>query len=111
MKPFKNFIFVGGNELNFEQNQERIVLSNLEPGNILLSNAKVNQLVKIKQMEIDHNTCSYLSNLGFKVGAVVGIVSKTATNSFLVVINDKQVGLGEKIAQKIVVNFVNRVDN
>lgn len=108
-KQFQEFIFVGGNQLNGALDSAETKEKNLfalDSGNILLSNLKAKQRVMIAQIYTDRSTYNYLYQLGLRLGVIVEIISKTATNSVVIAINGKQSGLGAEITQKVVVNFI-----
>ena len=102
-KGFKEFTFVGdsaskasetyGEQLNLDPNSEYLI--NTDPGKSLL----VMQICGAK------NIVRQLRGLNFRPGQKVELVNKTPNGSVVVSLNNKLIGMGNEIAQNIVVTL------
>lgn len=102
---FQKFVFVGGNNSNLNQDRAENNSLVLDSSNIWLNNAQINDWVAIAKINTDRSTRKYLHRLGLKLGITVKIISKNS-NSVIIAIENRQIGLGAKITPQIIVTLL-----
>lgn len=103
-RKFERFVFVGSRAKN-EQILSSSDLSLTHPDCLFLCNTKIGDRIVIAKIKTDRNTKKYLHQLGLKSGLAIEVVSKTTTDSIVVAINDRYIGLGSAITQKVIVSL------
>lgn len=104
LKRFQEFVFVSDSAMKLAPN-----LSNrlqLDPDSSFLDRAKIGDFITIKQIHAPQNIIRQLRNLKFKPDKKVQLVSKTNTGSVVVNLNNTLIGIGQEIAQRVVVTLV-----
>lgn len=98
-------IFIGGTSAKTHS------AINIPPNRISLDKAQISDWVEITRMYLDRNTHSRLHNLGLKPKVIVEIVSKTASGSVIIRVNQQHIGLGAEIARRLIVSLFNEQNN
>ncbi|HEY9767935.1 MAG TPA: ferrous iron transport protein A [Coleofasciculaceae cyanobacterium] len=103
LKQLPKFIFIGNaSTTSVDLTKERHLPSNRN----LLSQIDVGNFSLIDQIHVPRNLSRQLKNLRLKPGKIVQLVSKTSNGSVVISINNKLIGIGAEIAQKIIVTLV-----
>jgi ferrous iron transport protein A len=104
VKRFQEFVFVSDSAMKLAPD-----LSNqlqLDPDSSFLDRVKIGDFITIKQIHAPQNIIRQLRNLKFKPDKKVQLVSKTNTGSVVVNLNNTLIGIGQEIAQRVVVTLV-----
>ena len=104
LKRFQEFIFVSDSALDRESESARQL--HLTPNSSWLTEVKIGNSIEIEQIYAPQNIVRQLRNLQFQSGQKARLVSKSATGSIVVNLNDRAIGIGAEIARRIVVTFV-----
>ena len=107
-KNFQNFIFINDSSLTPVRLTQQLHDS---PDKQFLSQTDVGSYLIIKQIYAPRNIVNQLNSLQFKPNQRVRLVSKTNTSSTIVDLNGKLIGMGAKIAQRIVVTTVEETNS
>jgi Fe2+ transport system protein FeoA len=101
--PLESFTFIGG---GLEREALPIVeksINSVEESTFLLIQAKVGDLLHIVGYKGNAVTGRHLSRLGIYPGAVVQVISRSVSGSVIIIVADRQLGLGRQMAQQIMV--------
>ena len=104
LNRFQEFIFVSDSAI--EQEAEFTQQLHLALDSSWLTEAKIGNFVSIEQIYAPRTILRQLRNLKFQPEQKVRLVSKSATGSVVVNINNRLIGIGAEIARRIVVTFV-----
>lgn len=96
-KQFQKLVFVGGRE---KQTFSCENLKLFSSAHLFLCNVQIDDLVVITKIITDRKTKKILYQLGLKPANKIRIASKTITDSIIIAINDRHIGLGSAITQK-----------
>ena len=104
LKLLPKFIFIGNASTTsaLDSTKERHLPSNRN----FFSQIDVGNFLLINQIQVPRNLSRQLRNLRLKPEKIVQLVSKTSNGSVVIGINNKLVGIGAEIAQKIIVTLV-----
>ena len=106
IKQFQEFIFIGTS--SSKSSLDSVEHLQLPPNSNLLSQTpKVNSLT-IAQLHTAKTVTRQLENLQLKPGKEVQLVSRTNSGSVVVSLDEKLIGIGAKIAQKIIVTLASQ---
>lgn len=105
-RQVETLIFLGGTQSNFQSDTTKNAALILDYTDILLSKVQLNERVAIARINTNRSTRNYLHRLGLKPGKTVNIVSKTASNSVVLAIENRQIGLGAKLTSQIAVTLL-----
>lgn len=107
------FTFIGGTPEKIEEKGNRDQLIQIFAQNQLmieqlfpLSNSQIGDRVMIAQFLSGQNMERRLSQVGLTLGSEVQVISKTASGSVIVCLQDEQIGLGAGMANRVIVTFV-----
>ncbi|MDJ0673835.1 MAG: FeoA family protein [Calothrix sp. MO_167.B42] len=70
-----------------------------------LSTTKVGDRLVITQIQSGRSMVYRLNNMGLTVGCEVQVISKTTSGSVIIRIQDKEIGLGTAMADRVMVAF------
>ena len=97
---FREFIFIGNSSEKITKNRRQLHVS---PDNSLLNQTDTGSSLLIEQIFAAKNIARQLKNLHFQPGKQVRLVNKTKNGSVVVSCDDKLIGMGSEIAEKIIV--------
>lgn len=104
VRHFQKFTFINDSTLDSASGWSKKL--DLDPNSKLLSQTQIGSWLTINQIQVPPRIIRQLRNLQFKPNQRVQLVSKTNRLSVVVNLNDTLIGIGAKIAQKIVVTLV-----
>jgi len=104
LKRFQEFIFVSDSTLVGGTESARQL--QLSPNSSWLNEVEIGNFVNVEQIYTPQNITSQLRNLKVQPNRKVQLVSRSETGSVVVNLNNKLIGIGAEIAQRIVVTFV-----
>lgn len=102
-KQFQSLVFVGGRE---KQDFPRQNLKLPSPDHCFLCDIQIDDIVAIAQVKTAKNIQKHLSQLGLRPNTEIKIASKTLTDSVIIAIDDRHIGLGSTITQEIIVRLI-----
>lgn len=98
---FQEFVFVSDSALKLTKLEE----PTSSHGRVSLTQAKIGDVVTIKQILAPQNIIRQLQNLKFKPKQKIQLVNKTDNGSVVVSINNTLIGIGKEIVPRIVVTL------
>lgn len=98
-KQFQKFVFIGNTAADSQVDLTEQL--NLYPNSSLLSQANVESL-SLAEIHTAENISHQLRSLKIKRGTIVKLVSKTKNGSVMISLDDRLIGIGAKIASKII---------
>ena len=103
LKRFQEFVFVSDSAI--KQGTEPTRQLQLAPNSSWLAEVETGNFINVEQIYAPQNIVRQLQNLKFRPQQKVQLVSKSNTGSVVVNFNNRLVGIGSEIAQRIVVTF------
>jgi len=100
-KRYKEFVFISDSTLKFPAGDNRQLQINLN--NYFLDRAEIGDIFTIEDIYAPRNIINQLRDLRFKTNSIAELVSRTDNGSVIVKLNQTLIGLGQEIAQRIVV--------
>ncbi|HEY9907594.1 MAG TPA: ferrous iron transport protein A [Thermosynechococcaceae cyanobacterium] len=103
--PFswEGFTFLGG---NLERGVSLTAEEHVTPSEdfaFSLAQAKADHLFYVVGFKGNADTMQHLKHLGFYPGAAVQVISRSLSRSVVVTVSSKRLGLGQQLAQQVVV--------
>lgn len=104
-KQFQKFIFIGNTGIKSSSFPKQLGLT---PNSNFLNQISVGSFLTITQLHTPRHITSQLRNLQVKPGKTVQLISKTHNGSVVVSSNNRAIGMGAEIAQRIIVTLEDR---
>ena len=104
LKRFKGFVFVSDSAI--ELKAKPIPQLQLTSNSSWLTEVEIGNFINVEQIYAPRNIIRQLRNLKFKPKQQGQLVSRSETGSVVVNFNNRPIGIGAEIAQRIVVTSV-----
>jgi len=104
LKRFQEFVFVSDSAI--EPGMRSVRQLQLTPDSSWLTEVEVGNFINVEQIYAPQNIISQLRSLKFKPKQQGQLVSKSETGSVVVNFNNRLIGIGAEIAQRIAITFV-----
>ena len=102
LKRFQEFVFVSDSAMERGRLVEQLQLS---PNSSWLTEVEIGNSINIEQIHAPQNIVRQLRNLKFQPNRRVRLVSKSDSGSVVVDFNNRLIGIGSQIAQRIMVTI------
>ncbi|MDJ0568601.1 MAG: FeoA family protein [Pleurocapsa sp. MO_192.B19] len=106
LREFQEFVFIGNTSGELPAVLAKQL--HLPPDSNFLNAASTGNSLLITRMHTAKSITRQLGNLQFKPGKIVKLISRTNNGSVVVSLDNKLIGMGAEIAQKIIVTLASQ---
>ncbi len=106
LREFQEFVFIGNTSAELPAVLGKQL--HLPPDSNFLNAASTGNSLLITRMHTAKSITRQLGNLQFKPGKIVKLISRTNNGSVVVSLDNKLIGMGAEIAQKIIVTLASQ---